>query len=77
MSTNKNPAASAALPQLIRLRAVSARIGLSRSSIYRLMAAGKFPKPVTIGLRTIAFRSDDLEAWLAGRTAARDASNGV
>ena len=41
--------------------------GLSRSSIYDMMAKGEFPIPVRIGRRAVAWRESDLAAWLAQR----------
>lgn len=37
----------------------------SRSHIYVLAKAGKFPKPVVIGPNSIAWRRSELEAWAA------------
>lgn len=53
-----------------RIKAVMAWTGLSRPTIYRLMKAGKFPKSVTIGGKTIAWRESDLLAWQASKEAA-------
>jgi prophage regulatory protein len=39
--------------------------GWSRSSLYRAVANGTFPEPVRIGLRAVAWRSDDVDTWLA------------
>ncbi|MNF65287.1 Prophage CP4-57 regulatory protein (AlpA) [compost metagenome] len=58
------------LPQLMRRRMVQDLTGLSRTTIYRLMAAGKFPRPVRIGERAVAWRADDLAAFIDSRTAA-------
>jgi prophage regulatory protein len=35
--------------------------GLSRSTIYELMKAGQFPKPVKITERAVAWRESDLD----------------
>lgn len=53
--------------QLLRRRAVETQTGLSRSSIYRLMHLGEFPRPLRIGLQAVAWRSSDIDAWLAVR----------
>ena len=42
--------------------------GLGRSWRYRLCRQGKFPMPVKVGLRRIAYRSDEIEAWINART---------
>lgn len=36
-------------PRLERLRTVVARTGMSRSWIYKEVAAGRFPKPIKVG----------------------------
>jgi prophage regulatory protein len=38
--------------------------GLSRQWIYLLMKDGKFPKPVKVGRRAIAWRVKDIQAWV-------------
>lgn len=53
--------------QLLRLPAVSAMTGLKRSQIYRLMWQGKFPKPVKIGERSIAWPETEIRAWISKR----------
>lgn len=53
--------------RLIRLPEVQHRVGLGRSTIYRWMAAGKFPKPVQLGSYAVAWTEDEVEAWIADR----------
>lgn len=62
---------SAVVGMVLRLPDVERFTGLSRSAIYRLLAEGKFPQPVRIGLRTIAFVTAEIEAWLNGKIRAR------
>ena len=50
---------------LLTLDEVMARLKMSRSSIYRLMAEFSFPRPVRIGGRTNRWREDEVTAWLA------------
>ena len=45
--------------------------GLSRSSIYRLMARGEFPRPVRVGPAAVRWRESDITAWLESRPIAR------
>lgn len=58
--------------QILKRRAVEAVTGLSRSSVYRLAAAGQFPKPIQIGPRAVGWRADEIDRWIEERTAARD-----
>jgi prophage regulatory protein len=59
--------------KLYRLRELSARIGLGRSAIYKAIQEGRFPKSVRIGSRAVAWRHQDIEAWLQSRAAERKA----
>ena len=53
--------------RLIRLPEVRHRVGLGRSTIYRWMAEGKFPKPVQLGGYAVAWAEDEVEAWISDR----------
>jgi prophage regulatory protein len=59
---------------LERLPAVKARTGMSRSEIYRRIALGDFPRPIKLGERASAWSAAEIDAWIAGRIAARDQS---
>lgn len=64
--------------RLIRGREIYGRHGItgkSRSSVYRDIKAGIFPAPVQIGRRAVAWRSTDIEVWVAGRTVKGAASD--
>lgn len=58
---------------LLRLREVTQRTALSRSAIYRAIAAGTFPAPVKLGERASAWNATEVDRWIADRIAARDA----
>jgi prophage regulatory protein len=45
------------------------RIGLGRSTIYRLIASRDFPAPVKLAGRAVGWRRTDLERWSAARQA--------
>jgi prophage regulatory protein len=55
---------------LLRIGAVTRLIGLGRSTIYRLMAESRFPAPVRLSTRAIAWRRSDLDRWSAERPTA-------
>ena len=38
-----------------------------RATLWKWIRAGKFPKPVRLGTRTVAWRDQDLRAWAASR----------
>ena len=50
--------------RLIRLKEVQHRVGLGRSTIYRWMSEGKFPKPVQIGGYIVAWPEDVIDDWI-------------
>ena len=53
--------------QLLRRKQVEQITGLSRSSIYAMMAEGAFPKQRKIGRRAVAWRKDDIDEWINTR----------
>lgn len=55
-----------------RMREVCRRTGLSKSSIYDLMAQGRFPQTVRLGGRSVAFVEAEVDEWIATRIAARN-----
>ena len=55
------------LEALLRLQSVKTATGLGRSSIYALEASGDFPKRVAIGLRAVAWRASEIQAWINSR----------
>ena len=57
---------------LIRLAAVVARTGLSKSTIYARIQAGEFPKPVPIGAALSAWVDDEVSEWIDARIRERD-----
>ena len=48
---------------LLRLPQVMREVALCRSSIYAAMSEGRFPAPLRIGRRAVAWRAEDIEAW--------------
>lgn len=59
--------------RLVRLPEALARSGLSKSTLYRLEKAGRFPQKIRVGERMTAFRESELEDWLAAQPRATDA----
>ena len=50
---------------LLRLPQVMREVALCRSSIYAAITEGRFPPPVRIGRRAVAWRAADVEAGKA------------
>jgi prophage regulatory protein len=53
--------------KLLRRKIVSDLTGLARSTLYAAIKNGEFPKPVLIGRRAVAWRSDEVEVWMNAR----------
>ena len=52
--------------RLMRLKEVVAETTLCKASIYRLRQEGRFPNPVRLIGRSVAWRREDVERWLNG-----------
>lgn len=52
---------------LLRLPSVKDMTGLSRSTIYSWITAGRFPAPVMLGPRSVAWIKEEIEAWVNSR----------
>jgi len=62
-------------PRLERLAEVSARTGLPKSTIYRLIKQGQFPAPLPLVGRTRAWDASAVDAWIASKIAAGAAAH--
>ena len=49
---------------ILRLLAVKARTGLSRSTIYLRVSQGTFPKPVSLGVRAVGWVEAEVQEWV-------------
>ncbi|WP_395279491.1 helix-turn-helix transcriptional regulator [Enterobacter bugandensis] len=50
--------------RLIRLSEVMNKTGFGKAWIYRLISQNRFPQPVKIGIRAIAFIESEIEEWI-------------
>ena len=57
--------------RLIRVPEVLALIGVSRSTLYAMVAEGQFPRPVKIGHRSVGWPARDVQSWLDNRPVAK------
>lgn len=55
--------------QLIKISEVIHRTAKSRSSIYKAINEGKFPKSYPNGDRAVAWLASDIDAWIDAQTA--------
>lgn len=51
--------------RILRLAEVLKKTGLSRSSLYRRIGQGRFPRQVRIAERCVGWRQSELNSWLA------------
>jgi prophage regulatory protein len=62
------PAPAEAKPdRLIRLEELETLVSLKKSSIYNLMRAGKFVKPIRLSSRCTAWSYAAVQAWIQAR----------
>ncbi|MBC7624130.1 MAG: AlpA family phage regulatory protein [Aeromicrobium sp.] len=66
------------MAQLLTGEATDKKASISRSLRHKLIKDGKFPQPIPIGTRRIAFLESDIDDWIAARVAAsRTRSSGA
>lgn len=53
--------------RLLRLPRVLDKTGLSKSTLYDYVKAGKFPRQVKLGVRSSAWREHEVDAWVSSR----------
>lgn len=52
---------------LLTRRDVEAECGIGRSTIYRMIEAGTFPRPLRIGARCVRWPRSTIEQWKSSR----------
>lgn len=58
--------------RIIRLKEVIDSTGLARSTIYKYIAEGTFPKPVSLGDRCVGWVDSEVNDWILARIEERD-----
>ena len=64
ITASENPPLSPQADRFLRLREMLWRVGLSRSSVYRLMKAGDFPKQIKLTKNTAVWSENAIIAWM-------------
>lgn len=62
-----NPAAAGLPDPLMDLKEVLELTGLCRATIYNMRATGRFPQPLQISPRRVAWRMSDVLGYIASR----------
>jgi len=58
--------------RIIRLKDVIETTGLSRSTIYKYIEQGHFPKSVELGCRAVGWVDSEIFEWVMARVEERD-----
>ncbi|MCX2687671.1 AlpA family transcriptional regulator [Pseudomonas sp. DCB_AW] len=58
--------------RIIRLKEVIDSTGLARSTIYKYIGEGSFPKPVPLGDRCVGWVESEVHDWILARIDERD-----
>jgi prophage regulatory protein len=62
--------------RIIRLKTVLARTGLSRSTLYRKVADGTFPRQISISVNGAGWYESAVERWIANPAAYHESRGG-
>ncbi|MEM7618391.1 MAG: AlpA family transcriptional regulator [Pseudomonadota bacterium] len=60
------------MPRLLKLPEVMSITGLSRSSIYAFIQQEKFPSPVSLGARAVAWVEPEINEWIQNKIQKRE-----
>ena len=60
--------------RIIRLKDVQHSTGLGRSTIYKYISEGSFPKPVSLGDRAVGWGESEVMGWVMARIEAARAA---
>ena len=65
-------------PRILRRRQVEKYAGIgSKATLYRLIQAGDFPKPIQLGVRAVGWRREEVDEWIASRPASANLNRGA
>jgi len=58
--------------RFIKIKEVTNKTGLGRSTVYKFIADGKFPKSISLGDRAVAWVEEEVTEWMETRLAERN-----
>lgn len=61
--------------RIIRLKTVMARTGLSRTTLYRKISEGTFPRQIRISINGAGWRESAVNQWIADPAGYREEGN--
>lgn len=62
--------------RIIRLKEVMDSTGLARSTVYKYIGEGSFPKPIGLGDRCVGWLESEVQEWILARIEERDKTLG-
>jgi prophage regulatory protein len=65
----KPPSNTLYCERILRRHEVEMRTGLPRSSLYRLIAAGEFPRQRRLSPSTVGWLESEITSWISSREA--------
>ena len=64
-------------PKILRIHQVIEKVGLSRATIYRLMAQNLCPKSIRLGIKAVGWIESEIEMWITERQIDRVPSDDI
>lgn len=58
---------TASMGRVLRMKQVTAHVGLKKSTIYKLMNEGRFPRSMKLSTRASGWFESDIDQWLSDR----------
>ncbi|ASM87294.1 TPA: AlpA family transcriptional regulator [Pseudomonas aeruginosa] len=58
--------------RILRMKTVIEITGLARSTVYKYVAEGIFPKPISLGGRSVGWLESEVHSWIQSRLVERN-----
>lgn len=62
--------------RVLRIKSVLDKTGLGKTTLYKLIAQGKFPSSFPLGERTVGWLESEVEGWIAACLSKRTQDSG-
>lgn len=62
--------------RVLRLADVIEKTGLAKSTIYKYADAGRFPRPISLGGKSVGWIDSEIHEWLLEKQVERDMRHG-
>lgn len=53
--------------KILKFPEVNSMLGFCRSTLYRMEKAGRFPKRIRLGARSVGWNEEEVMAWVSSR----------